>query len=125
MAKKKAARGEFNMSQEIRAILQENAKLSSREVFEQLQARFPDQAINRNSCNVAFSHARRRLGIRGGSKRAVKVQRPSSTVRVAASASGETVNFGLLKAARKFLAEAGSASTAISAIQQLESLQIN
>lgn len=126
MAKKKAARGEFNMSAEIRALLQENPKQTSREVFEQLQAKFPGQEVNRNSCNVAFSHARRRLGIRQGAKRTVKLRRPGAQATTAsASVAGEAINFGLLKAARKFMAEAGSSSAAISAIQQLEALQIN
>ncbi|WP_437227734.1 hypothetical protein SH661x_000527 [Planctomicrobium sp. SH661] len=124
MAKKKSARGEFNMSQEIRALLQENPGLSSREVFEQLQARFPEQTVNRNSCNVAFSHARRRLGIGGRSKKAVKIRRPSARA-AAPAASGDSVNIGLLKAARKFLSEAGSSAAAISAIQQVEALQLS
>jgi len=127
MAKKKSAKGDFNMSQEIRNLLEENPKLSSREVLEQLQTRFPEQAINKNSCNVAFSHARRRLGIRGGSKRSVKMKRPAAAraARVATAASAESVNITLLKAARKFLAEAGSSSAAISAIQQVEALQLS
>jgi len=124
MAKKKSARGEFNMSQEIRTLLEADPKQSSRDIFEQLKAKFPDRTINQNSCNVAFSHARRRLGIRGGGKkRAVKVQRPSA--QVATTSSSEGVNIGLLKLARKFLSEAGSSSAAISAIQQVEALQLN
>jgi len=125
MAKKKSARGDFNMSEEIRTLLTESPKLSSGEVYDQLQAKFPGQSINRNSCNVAYSHARKKLGLRRGSRRgakkAVRVQRPSAR---AASTSG-AVDIGLLKSARKFLAEAGSASTAISAIQAIESLQLN
>lgn len=122
MAKKKAARGEFNMSEEIRNLLRENSGLTSRQVFEELQKRFPGQSINRNSCNVAFSHARRKLGIRPGARRSVRRRRPGA--KAAAVNMGKAVNIDLLKAARKFMAEAGSASAAISAIQQLESLQI-
>jgi len=128
MAKKKSASDSFNMSQEIRALLESNPKLSSREVFEQLQAKFPTQTINRNSCNVAFSQARRKLGLRRGSKRAVKIQRPGARAAKAATSAtptSESIDISLLKAARKFLADAGSSSAAISAIQQVEALQIN
>ncbi|WP_437201627.1 hypothetical protein [Planctomicrobium sp. SH664] len=123
MAKKKAVRGEFNMSAEIRALLKETPSMSSRDVFEELQKRFPGQTINRNSCNVAFSHARRKMGLRPGRSRSVKVRRPGAKA-VAAPRGGEAVDFTLLKAARKFMAEAGSAQAAINALQQLEALQI-
>ncbi|WP_437187409.1 hypothetical protein SH668x_000802 [Planctomicrobium sp. SH668] len=125
MAKKKSVRGDFNMSSEIRNLLQENPKQTSRQVFEQLQARFPDQKVNRNSCNVAFSHARRRLGIRPDAKKAVKLPRPGARFEGVATITGAAVNFELLKAARRFLEEAGSSDAAISAIQQLEALQLN
>ena len=120
MAKKKASRGEFNMSAEIRSLLQGNANLSSREVYEQLQQKFPNNKVNRNSCNVAFSQARRKLGIRPGARRQVRRRRPG----MRAMKQGNAVNLTLLKAARKFMGEAGSSQAAISAIQQLESLQI-
>jgi len=113
------------MSQEIRNLLEENPKQTSREILEQLQARHPGQTINKNSCNVAFSHARRRLGIRGESKRSVKMKRPTTRVARTTSASTESVDITLLKAARKFLADAGSSAAAISAIQQVEALQLS
>jgi hypothetical protein len=133
MAKKKATRGEFNMSEEIRNILKENPTFSSNEVYAKLQESFPDQTINRGSCNVAYSHARAKLGLRGSNKKSVKVRRPgrkaapaTTTVgtRSSASASRQEVNFTLLKAAQAFLKEAGSAEAAISAIQQIDALQI-
>jgi len=124
MAKKKAARGGFNMSEEIRALLQENPGLNSREVFEALQAKFPNQTLNRNSCNVAFSHARRRLGI-GGKRGAAAVRRRRPSAVVASSGNGDSVDFALLKAARELLSQAGSADAAVAAIQQLQALQLN
>lgn len=134
MAKKKAARGDFNMSEEIRNILKENPSFSSNEVYAKLQENFPGQTINRGSCNVAYSHARAKLGLRGDKKKAVKIRRPGRKAASApatkaasttsASVSREEVNFTLLKSAQAFLMEAGSAEAAISAIQQIDALQI-
>ena len=120
MAKKKAARAEFNMSAEIRALLKEDPKLSGREIVDLLQQRNPLQKINRNSANVAFSNARRKLGIRPGAK-SVRRRKPAG---VHAPAKVDTVNLSNLKAARKFVAEVGSSREAIAAIQHLESLQL-
>ncbi|WP_139228441.1 hypothetical protein [Planctomicrobium piriforme] len=111
------------MSAEIRNLLQSNPAQSSREIFEALQTQFPGQEINRNSCNVAFSHARRKLGIRGGSKRVV-VRRAKPGVKVSGGSVGG-LNFDVLKAARELLTQAGSAEAATQAIHQLQSLQIN
>lgn len=121
MAKKKAARGDFNMSEEIRNLLKNDASMSSREVFEALVRDFPGQEINRNSCNVAFSHARRKLGIKGSGNRAVRHRRPS----VAVSSSVGSLNLGILQAARELLSQAGSPEAAVQAIQDLQALQLN
>lgn len=125
MAKKKAVRGEFNMSAEIRNLLQGNPSLSSRQVFEALKEQFPDQEINRNSCNVAFSHARRKLGIKKGAKRAVRRRRPGAAPVAVAALAGGSLNLDLLQAARALLTKAGSAEAAVQAIKQLQSLQIS
>ncbi|HWL07238.1 MAG TPA: hypothetical protein VNQ76_02380 [Planctomicrobium sp.] len=131
MAKKKAARGEFNMSAEIRNLLQDKPALSSREVFEALKAQFPDQEINRNSCNVAFSHARRKLGIKGGARKSVRRRRPgaaaapAATPKASVAAAGGPLNLDLLQAARALLTKAGSADAAVQAIKQLQALQIS
>lgn len=125
MAKKKAARGEFNMSAEIRNLLQSNPALSSRDVFEALKEQFPEQSINRNSCNVAFSHARRKLGIKGGAKRAVRRRRPSAEVSTTKLTATGSLNLDLLQSAHDLLTKAGSADAAVQAIKQLQSLQIS
>jgi len=125
MAKKKAVRGEFNMSAEIRKLLEETPTLSSREIFEKLQELFPGQSVNRNSCNVAFSHARRKLGIKGSSRRVVRHRRPSAAKTTVASSKDGDLNLGLLQAARELLTKAGSAEAAVQAIKQLQSLQIS
>jgi hypothetical protein len=122
MAKKKASRSDFNMSSEIRQLLEEDRNLNSREVFEKLQEKFPGRTINRNSCNVAFSQARRRMGIRPGSGRTVRRRRPG--MRTASAQTG-ALDFTLLKAAREFIAQAGSPGAAISAIEQIQELQFS
>ena len=121
MAKKRASRGDFNMSEEVRNLLRENKDLNSTQVYDTLSERFPGRDINRNSCNVAFSQARRKLGIRSSRRKSVRKRRPGA---VRQAAPTQALDFNLLKAARKFMAEAGSASVAISAINQVDSLQV-
>jgi hypothetical protein len=60
------ARREFNMAAEIREILTGNPELTARGVETLLIAKFPKQKINSTSCGVAFSNARKRLGLRSG-----------------------------------------------------------
>lgn len=145
MGKKKAADGEssgFNMSSSIRDILTENARLNSREVIEELMKRFPTETINKNSANVAFSNARRKLGIKSGRHRKVRMRKPdavspgsyqlnmmrgsrSESQGMPRSASRhEMLDFDTLKAAKKFISEVGSAEKALQALQQIQSLQI-
>jgi hypothetical protein len=61
------------------------------------------------------------MGIRPGSGRAVRRRRPGTRV---ASSHASALDFTLLKAAREFIAQAGSSSAAISAIEQIQELQI-
>lgn len=125
MAKKKSGRSEtFNMAEEIRNLLKADPSLGSRQVFETLVEKFPGESVNRNSCNVAFSHARRKLGIRPKGRGAKSVRKPGRGRPVGAVKSAEALNLNLLKAASRFLAEAGSAQQAILAIQQVSALQI-
>lgn len=129
MAKKKPARADFNMSAEIRDMLEADSSLSGRQVLEALQAKFPDQEINANSCNVAFSNARRKLGIRRSGKKAV-VRRPRpaavaarSTGRAAAAAPA-SVSLDALKAACELVAKAGGTEAAIGIVRSLAALKL-
>ena len=85
--------------------------------------------FNRNSANVAFSNARRKLGIKGRRRKAVRVRKPAAAAgrrtTAKAASSGDTLNFNVLKLARKFIAEAGGAEAAQAAIQQVAALQID
>lgn len=130
MAKKQASG--FNMSQEIRDMLSKDSSMTSRAVYETLLEKHPGQEVKRSSCNVAYSQARKKLGLNRGpgkKRRAVRKRRPSkvaSTGRVSMAATGgDAVDFALLKTARALLAEAGSAERAIQSLKQLEALQID
>ena len=123
MAKKKSASG-FNMAAEIRSLLRQNRSLSGSEVYNALKKKFPKQKINESSCGVAFSGARKTLGIsqrKAGKKR----KAAKKTVRrMKPAAAAQTVDLTTLQAAAKFVLEVGDAEKGIAAIRQLRSLQI-
>jgi len=128
MAKKHAKK--FSMAEEIRNLLRENPSLSGREVYQALQQKFPNETINENSCGVAFSSARKQLGISGGRSRAKKVVKrvaPAARVARKASAAGgsKQLDLATLQAAAKYLSQAGSADAAIEAIRQVQALQVD
>lgn len=122
MAKKASARrGGFTMAVEVREILKESPNLSGREALERIKEKFPNQKINENSFGVAFSGARKKLGIAKGRKK-VRRRRPAATQ--ARQAAPVSVDIETLKAARTYLTQVGDADRAISAIKQLQTLQI-
>lgn len=59
----KQAAPEFNMAEEIRLVLASTPDMMGREVEAALREKFPKAKINPNSCGVAFSNARRKLGL--------------------------------------------------------------
>lgn len=120
MAKKKARDG-INVSAAIRDVLAENRGLSGREVLVLVKQKHPDQQINEKSFGVAFSNARRKLGIKSRRGRRVIRRRKPGAVRQAAAPA---INFELLQAARRYLSVAGNADAAVAAIKQLQALQI-
>lgn len=132
MAKKKSARGGFNMSAEIRSILSANTGMSGREVYEAMVAKFPNANINEGSCNVAFSNARRKLGLgKGGRGKVVRVKRPvatqgakASAKTVAAAAAGAKGSFSLdaIRAACDLIAKTGGTEAAIGLLKSLQPL---
>jgi hypothetical protein len=123
MAKKRSASG-LNMAAEIRSLLESNRALTGKEVYEALKKKFPRQGINESSCGVAFSGARKKLGIsqkRRGKKRTTA---KTTVVKMKPAASALKVDLNALQAAAKFVSEVGDADKAIAAIRQLRSLQI-
>jgi hypothetical protein len=122
MAKKRSASG-FNMAAEIRGLLTQNRDLSGKEVYAALKKKFPKEGINESSCGVAFSGARKKLGI--SAKRGKKRKTAKTTVRkMKPTAAAQAVDLTALQAAAKFVSEVGDAEKAIAAIRQLRSLQI-
>lgn len=119
MAKKKAS-SNFNMAAEVRKLLGENPKLTGSEVYTALKERFPRQKINKDSCGVAFSAARKKLGIAGGRRRKKGAKRSVVKKRPVA----QSVKVDDLQAAAKFLSVVGDAEKAIAAIKQVQALQV-
>lgn len=126
MAKKKAARGEFNMAQAIRDELSANKDLSLRECKEAVQAKYPGQSLNPNSFGVAFSNQRAKLGLkpRRGGRKTVRRRKPGRGRAAAAAPTTRSINLEHLQAAKRFVAEVGSSEAAIAAVKQLATLQI-
>ncbi len=121
MAKKRASGG-FNMSAEIRKLLRARRTITGREVYNALVENFPNQKIKEGSCLNAFSKTRMRMGLKkrgkkkSGAGKVVKRKMPSTAVTA--------VDLNALQAAAKYVAQVGGAETAISAIKQLQSVQI-
>jgi len=133
MAKKKAGSDGFSMAQAIRTELEANSALTMADCREAILAKNPGIEFKQTSFGVAFSNARKKLGLkplRGGGKKvrrakpsAAAASRPAAAVSKPA-ASGKSVSFEHLQAARKCVAEIGDAENAIAAIQQLQTLQL-
>ena len=121
MAKKRSASG-LNMAAEIRSLLESNRALTGKEAYVALTKKFPAEDINESSCGVAFSGARKKLGI--SQKRRGK-KRKTAVVKMKPTAAALKVDLNALQAAAKFVSEVGDAEQAIASIRQLRSLQIN
>ncbi len=118
MAKKRGRRSSgFVMSAVIRDVLEKNPGFTGRQCREAIEQAYPNEKINPNSFGVAFSNARKKLGISTGRRR-------KSVRRRTPSAASTRVNLETLRAARDLLAVAKDADTAVAAIKQLQSLQI-
>lgn len=153
MAKKKAAKAGFNMSQAIRIALEANPAASNKEALAAVQTANPGATINTASFGVAVSGLRKKMGIaKGPGRRSVKVKKPAAAkvagssrrgrpkgsknkratvktpvaaVSAAPKVAKETaVSFQLLQAARAFVGTCGGADNAIAAIRQLTALQM-
>jgi len=122
MAKKKAS-GSFNMAEEIRKLLQAKRTITGREAYNELVKNFPKQKINEGSCLNAFSKCRMLMGLK--KKRGKKKSATGKVVkRRLPSAAVTAVDLNALQIAAKFVAQVGSADTAIAAIKQLQSVKI-
>lgn len=123
MAKKKSGRG-FTMAAEMRNLLEKQPGLSGREATEALKEKFPGQSINEGSASVAFSEARKKLGITKGRKKVVRKKRPASTRATATSSSQSgAVTFDQIEAAQKFSRSVGGTQQALDAIKAWQKLE--
>lgn len=118
MAKKKAARG-FVMAS-VREALEKDPTLTANQVVAIIHKQHPSAKFNEASAKVAFSNARRKMGI-ARKRRKVRRLRP---MMAAAKASPRALKLDLLQAAKNLLAAAGSSENAISALRQVASLQV-
>ncbi len=130
MAKRKAGRGDFNMAEAIRSQLTANPELSLKECQEAVASANPGVEINNNSFGVAFSNQRRKLGLKPRRRgRVVRRRKPADNAAparsTASSAATGSLNMELLQAARKYVAVAGDADTAVAAVRALALLQFN
>ncbi len=126
MAKKRAARGDMNMSAEILDYLRVNPDATGRDCLEMLQKKYPTATINEASCSVAFSNMRRKLGLRkSGRKTVVRKRRPSAVVSTARSKASGGFSLDALQTACDLIAKAGSADSAIQILQSLKGLKTN
>lgn len=115
---KKAAKGDFNMSEEIRDILTSSPNLSSHEVAEAIQSKHPGVKINKNSFSVAFYTGRKKLGI------SVSGRRGKAGKRRLVGGSRGGLDLSRLQTAAKFMREVGGADAAIEAIKQVQAVQL-
>ena len=125
MAKKKASSG-MNMAEEIRNLLTDKPDMSGREVIEALKAKFPGEKINTGSAGVAFSNARKKLGLststgtRKSGAKVVKKKLPSAP----AATRRPSIDLATLQAAAKFVSQVGDVDAALEAVRQVVALQI-
>ena len=113
MAKKKAGK---SLSQSIRDHLQANPDATPTQIVEAL-AKYGIKVSPGLASNIKYTSglsAKKKTG-KKGTKRTVMRKRPSA----------QTVDISTLQAAAKFVATVGDAETAMAAIKQVQSLQID
>lgn len=135
MAKKKASDEGFVMSRAVAAIIKDAPTLKGKEVVEQLKAQYPSEDINEKSALVAFSIARKNLGLGKSAKkkkakaRTVAKRAPKATAAPAKSAkptaSSSAAGLDGLKAARAYVQQVGTTAAAKSLLAELEGLQLS
>jgi hypothetical protein len=114
------AKKAFNLSAEVRALVKSNNELTGKEVYQTLSKK--SRGINQNSCAVAFSKARRELGLTkkktGGKRISKKVAKPRTAVAT------DTVSFLALRSARELLSHTnGDVRLATAILKEIQALQ--
>ena len=115
-----AKKSQFNMSAEIRALLKEKQQLTGPELYAKLSQKNPSQKINKNSFGVAFSTARRKLGISRKRRPSVKGKRITRRV---AKPSSDFVSLSALRSARDLLTHTkGDVSMATTVLREVKAM---
>ena len=127
---KRAAAGKtgISRSQEIRTLVEANKEIKGAEVMAALRDKFPKMQLNEKSCMVAYSNARKKLGLTKTVAKRPIGRRPG---RRAASAAAPTaavagsLDISLMQAAKALLQHCkGDVNAAHSALKQIASFQL-
>lgn len=106
------------MSAEVRALLEGNNELTGPEVYAKLSEKVPGQTINKNSCQVAFANARRKMGLTRSKKSAKRIHRK------VAKPANDKVSLSALRSARELLSRTdGDIELATAILREIKSLQ--
>ena len=106
------------MSAEVRALLEGNNELTGPEIYAALSKKVTGQTINRNSCQVAFANARKKMGLTRKKKSGKRIYR-----KVAKPAT-DTISLSALRSARELLSRTnGDIGIATAILREIKALQ--
>ncbi len=115
-----AKKSEFNMSAEVRALLQKNNELTGPDIYAALSKKVTGQTINKNSCQVAFANARKKMGLTRKKKSGKQIH--STTAKPATDTV--TVSLTALRSARDLLSRTnGNIGLATAVLREVKALQ--
>ena len=116
-----AKKSEFNLSAEVRALVEANNSITGPEVYATLSKKNKGRKINQNSCGVAFAMARKKLGLTRKNAK-TKIGRPVS--KRVAKPGNDSVSLAALRSARELLAKTnGDLATATAVLREVKALQ--
>ena len=108
----------FNMSAEVRALLEKNNKLTGPEIYAAISKKATGQTINKNSCQVAFANARKKMGLTRKKDSGKRFRRR------AVQPATDTVSLAALRSARDLLSRTnGSVELAAAVLREVKALQ--
>lgn len=116
-----AKKSDFNLSAEVRAMVEANNDITGPEVYAALSKKAKGRKINQNSCGVAFAMARKKLGLTR--KRGTKIASRPTSRRVPKPGS-DTISLAALRSARELLSRTnGDIATATAVLREVKALQ--
>ena len=115
-----AKKSTFNMSAEVRALLERNNDLTGPEMYETLSKKFRGRKLNKNSCGVSYSKARKIMGLTLKKKRGKSISRKVPKPAAATA----TVSLAALKSAAELLSHTdGDVGVATAILREVRALQ--